>query len=946
LFPSSAFSDNFTNSGINITQTAYAAESSISEGVQDDSPVTRDQLTTDNFNKLKTKAEKDDTVPVIVGLSTSFELEGTLDYSNVQAQIGKIKQDQDSLLNYLSSSEADKIHKFEHVPFIAMTVDKNTLESLEASPLVTTIFEDVPHFPTLDDSVPLIGAPQAWSSGYSGQGQAVAILDTGVDNTHSAFSPGRIIEEACYGTDVLATSASICNGGALELIGPDSALPCIGIVGCEHGTHVAGIAAGNDATITGVAKDSDIIAIKVFSKFFSTTICGPVSPCIAAWTSDIIEGLDRVATLASPPHNIDISSVNLSLGSGGFSSAASCDAANPSTKTAVDNLRSMGIATIASSGNGGFTSLIGAPACISSVVSVGSTTKSDVVSGFSNSANYLDLLAPGQSIFSSIPGGYAFGIGTSMSTAHVTGSWAVLKSGVPGASVDDVLNSLKDTGVPITDTRNGLTFPRIQVDDALNDLGIVPSTGIHDMRVDAFSVIPLVVTQGDIINLQATITNVGTFDEGNVRISYRDTLTQTGIANQFNIAVDAGETVVGNVMQWDTTGAILGDHVLRAKVELDNGLVDENPSDNEIFVTVTVQSPSGPPLHDMRVDAFSVIPLVVTQGDIINLQATITNVGNVDEVKVRISYRDTLTSSGIANQFNIAVDAGDTVVGNVIQWDTTGAILGDHVLRAKVQLDNGLVDENPSDNEIFVTVTVESPSGPPPTDIHDMRVDTFSVPLVVTQGDIVNLQATITNVGNVDEVKVKISYRDTLTSSGIANQFNIPVAVGDTVVGNVMQWDTTGAIIGDHVLRAKVQLDNGLVDENPSDNNIYVTVTVESPSGPLLHDMRVDTFSVPLVVTQGDIVNLQATITNVGNVDEVKVKISYRDTLTATGIANQFNIPVAVGETVVGNVMQWDTTGAILGDHVLRAKVQLNGFVDENPSDNNIFVTVTVIAPP
>ena len=296
-----------------------------------------------------------------------------------------------------------------------------------------------------------------------------------------------------------------------------------------------------------------------------------------------------------------------------------------------------------------------------------------------------------------------------MSTAHVTGSWAVLKSGVPGASVDDVLNSLKNTGVSITDTRNGLIFPRIQVDSALNDLLPIPQSSIHDMRVDAFSVSPLVVTQGDIINLQATITNVGNVDEGKVRISYRDTLTQTGIANQFRIPVDVGETVVGNVIQWDTTGAIIGDHVLRAKVQL-NGFVDENPSDNDIFVTVTVQSASGPPLHDMRVDAFSVSPLVVTQGDIINLQATITNVGNVDEGKVRISYRDTLTQTGIANQFRIPVDVGETVVGNVIQWDTTGAIIGDHVLRAKVQLDNGLVDENPSDNDIFVTVTVQPPS--------------------------------------------------------------------------------------------------------------------------------------------------------------------------------------------------------------------------------------------
>jgi len=117
--------------------------------------------------------------------------------------------------------------------------------------------------------------------------------------------------------------------------------------------------------------------------------------------------------------------------------------------------------------------------------------------------------------------------------------------------------------------------------------------------------------------------------------------------------------------------------------------------------------------------------------------------------------------------------------------------------------------------------------------------------------------------------------------------------------------------------------------------------------GSAIHDMRVDAFSAnPLVVTQGDIVNLQATITNVGTVDEEKVWISYRDTLTSSGIGAQFKISIAIGETVVGDIIQWDTTGAILGDHVLKAKVKLNGFVDENPSDNVIFVSVTVLAPP
>jgi len=265
FFPSSAFSDNFANSDDSSDKDEKRKE--IIEKAKQHAKELKE-----NFVKLKNRAVKDDTVRVIVGLSTSFEPEGTMDYSNVQAQKSKIREKQGSLMNYLSYYKADKIHKFEHIPFIAMTVDKNTLDHLESSSLVASISEDVLLFPTLDASVPLIGAPQAWSSGYSGQDQAVAILDTGVDNTHSAFAPGRVIEEACYSTTAPGQSISLCPGGVSEATGPDSALPCT-IVGCDHGTHVAGIAAGNDATITGVAKDADIIAIQVFSWTISPVSC-------------------------------------------------------------------------------------------------------------------------------------------------------------------------------------------------------------------------------------------------------------------------------------------------------------------------------------------------------------------------------------------------------------------------------------------------------------------------------------------------------------------------------------------------------------------------------------------------------------------------------------------------------------------------------------------------
>ena len=104
-----------------------------------------------------------------------------------------------------------------------------------------------------------------------------------------------------------------------------------------------------------------------------------------------------------------------------------------------------------------------------------SETTLDEVSDFSNSSPELDLLAPGRWITSAVPG-YGFGRagGTSGAAPHVAGAWAVLKSKAPNASVEQVLSALKSTGVSITDPRNNLTRPRIQVDAALSALESQP----------------------------------------------------------------------------------------------------------------------------------------------------------------------------------------------------------------------------------------------------------------------------------------------------------------------------------------------------------------------------------------------------------------------------------------------------------------------------------------
>jgi hypothetical protein len=135
---------------------------------------------------------------------------------------------------------------------------------------------------------------------------------------------------------------------------------------------------------------------------------------------------------------------------------------------AATKVNAIGIATVIASGNNGWTDSISHPACISSSVAIGSTTKSDQVSDFSNAASMLKLLAPGSDINSSVTGG-VFGVksGTSMATPHVAGAWAVLNSKKPSATVDEVLAAFTSTGVSIADWRgNALTRPRIRVDQA------------------------------------------------------------------------------------------------------------------------------------------------------------------------------------------------------------------------------------------------------------------------------------------------------------------------------------------------------------------------------------------------------------------------------------------------------------------------------------------------
>ncbi len=403
----------------------------------------------------------------------AYVTEGFLPPAGVSRQRQELLAVQSKLVSRLQGRQHSVLRQYQTVPLLALEVGPDALTELEASFEVDAIFEDRLRVPHLSDSVPLIEGDLAWANGFDGTGTVVAILDTGVQRSHP-FLTGKVVEEACYSSTIPGQSKTVCPNGKEEQTGTNSARPC-SLPECFHGTHVAGVVAGNGAgagvSFSGVAKGAQLMAIQVFSKITSASLCGGTAPCLGAWESDIIAGLERVYERRTARNFV---AANLSLGGDLFTEPCPTDVHKP----IIDNLRAVGIATIVASGNDGSTNAIAAPACVPSAVSVGSTGMTDEVSWFSNVASFLTLFAPGESITSSYSGGgFITADGTSAATPHVSGAWAVLKQAAPTATVDEILDALVSTGLPVTEVISGLSKPRIRVFQALAALTTTPLIG-------------------------------------------------------------------------------------------------------------------------------------------------------------------------------------------------------------------------------------------------------------------------------------------------------------------------------------------------------------------------------------------------------------------------------------------------------------------------------------
>jgi len=272
-----------------------------------------------------------------------------------------------------------------------------------------------------------IQSPQAWDVTTGSSSINIAILDTGVDLDH----PDLVSK--------IINSVDFSNSGTVDDV-------------YGHGTHVAGIAAAmtnNGIGVTGLSYRCAIMNVKVLDN----NGMGAYSWII----SGIIWAADNGARI-----------INLSLGAAYASSGL---------EDAVSYAWSKGAVIVAAAGNNGDTTPM-YPAYYTNCIAVAATDANDATASWSNYGDWVDVAAPGVSIYSTLKdNSYGYLSGTSMASPHVAGLAALLFTMVGDSNGDGFLND----------------EVRARVETTCDDIGV---SGIGSGRINAYRAVQTGIATG------------------------------------------------------------------------------------------------------------------------------------------------------------------------------------------------------------------------------------------------------------------------------------------------------------------------------------------------------------------------------------------------------------------------------------------------------------------
>lgn len=278
--------------------------------------------------------------------------------------------------NFVQQSEGKLKHDFSLIRGFSADLPASVIEEHSKDEDVVRITYDSEVYACLDTATASINAPAAWVTGLTGKGITVAVIDSGIYPHPDLTTPNNRI--AAFKDFINKKTAPYDDYG--------------------HGTHVAGIIAGNggksNGLYKGVAPEANLVGVKVLD----STGTGR--------TSDVIAGIQWV-TQNKDAYNVKV--INLSLGA----TAKESYTTDPLSK-ASEAAWNAGLVVVAAAGNGGSaTGTINTPGINPNIITVGAVddrgtvdTGDDVIASFSGRGPTIDgltkpdLVAPGVNITS------------------------------------------------------------------------------------------------------------------------------------------------------------------------------------------------------------------------------------------------------------------------------------------------------------------------------------------------------------------------------------------------------------------------------------------------------------------------------------------------------------------------------------------------------------------
>ena len=348
---------------------------------------------------------------------------------------------------------------------LAVVLPAGSVGRLEQVDGIAAVHRSSRYRPQLDRSPAAIGAPGLWGPGLptAGQGMKIAIIDDGIDQRHPFFDPaGYSMPPGFPKGQTAYTTAKVIAARSFPPASPRprySELP-FNPEESEHGTHVAGIAAGNNGTRVplggGITTVSGIAPRAYLGNYRVLTVPTASNVGLDGNSPEIAAAIE-----AAVQDGMDV--INLSIGE------PEIPPSRDLVVRAIDGAAAAGVVSTVSAGND-FDGLgrgsVSSPGSAASAITVGATSINRQMASFSSAGPTPlslrlkpEVSAPGVEILSAAPnrrGQWQSLSGTSMAAPHVAGAAAVLLQRHPSWTPAQVKSALVTTGQRALETR-GLT---------------------------------------------------------------------------------------------------------------------------------------------------------------------------------------------------------------------------------------------------------------------------------------------------------------------------------------------------------------------------------------------------------------------------------------------------------------------------------------------------------